>query len=67
MSIEETYTQFNAPSPRSVLSSEEFERYVAEGAAMGLDEVVAYALDDPPAGVDVERLTGRSSTDDDPR
>ena len=43
MYVEETYTQFNAPSPRSALPPEEFERYVAEGAAMGLDEVVAYA------------------------
>ena len=45
--VEETYEQFNAPSPRSVLSPEDFERYAAEGAAMGLDEVVAYALEDP--------------------
>ncbi len=47
MYVEETYLQFNAPSPRSVLSPEDFERYVAEGAAMGLDEIVAYALEDP--------------------
>jgi predicted ATPase len=45
--VEETYDSYNAPSPRSVLSPEEFERYAAEGAAMGLDEVVAYALEDP--------------------
>jgi predicted ATPase/class 3 adenylate cyclase len=47
MYVEETYAQFNAPSPRSVLSPEDFDRYVAEGASMGLDEVVAYALEDP--------------------
>lgn len=47
MYAEETYSQFNVPSPRSVLSPEDFERYVAEGAAMGLDEAVAYALEDP--------------------
>ena len=47
MYVEETYSQFNAPSPRSVLSPEDFERYAAEGAAMGLDEIVAYALEDP--------------------
>ena len=47
MYVEETYSQFNAPSPRSVLSPEDFQRYVAEGAAMGLDEIVAYALEDP--------------------
>ena len=45
--VEETYDSYNAPSPRSVLSPEDFERYAAEGAAMGLDEVVAYALEDP--------------------
>ena len=47
MYVEETYSQFNAPSPRSALSPEDFERYAAEGAAMGLDEIVAYALEDP--------------------
>ena len=45
--VEETYKQFKAPSPRSVLSRDEFDRYTAEGAPMGLDEVVAYALEDP--------------------
>jgi len=44
---EETYAQYNAPSPRSVLSPEDFDRYAADGASMGLDEVVAYALEDP--------------------
>ena len=48
--VEETYTQFKTPSPRSVLSPEDLERYGAEGAAMGLDELVAYALE-TPAGV----------------
>jgi predicted ATPase/class 3 adenylate cyclase len=43
--VEQTYKQFNAPSPRDVLSPEEFERYTAEGAAMSLDELVAYALE----------------------
>jgi tetratricopeptide (TPR) repeat protein len=45
--VEETYDQYNAPSPRSVLSPDDFDRYAAEGARMGLDEVVAYALEDP--------------------
>ena len=45
--VDETYEQYKAPSPRSALSPEDFERYVAEGARMGLDEVVAYALEDP--------------------
>ena len=49
--VEETYDQFNAPSPRSVLSPEELDRFGAEGAAMTLDEVVAYALEvTAPAG-----------------
>src|SRR5678810_1013133 len=30
---EETYTTYNAPSPKSVLSPEDFDRYVAEGAS----------------------------------
>ncbi len=45
--VEEIYRQYGAPSPRAVLAPEDFERYAAEGAAMGLDEVVAYALEDP--------------------
>lgn len=45
MYVEETYSQFHAPSPRSILSREEVQRYGREGASMGLDEVVAYALD----------------------
>jgi predicted ATPase/class 3 adenylate cyclase len=45
--VEVTYEQYQAPSPRSVLSPDDFERYTAEGAAMGLDEIVAYALEDP--------------------
>ena len=47
--VEETYKHFNAPSPRAALSPEDFTRYVAEGGSMGLDEIVAYALEDPPA------------------
>ena len=49
--VEETYNQFNAPSPRSVLSPEELDRFAADGAALTLDEVVAYALESPtPVG-----------------
>jgi tetratricopeptide (TPR) repeat protein len=33
------------PNPRHVLSPEDLARYGAEGAAMGLDEAVAYAFD----------------------
>ena len=42
---EETYKQFAAPSPRHAVSPEDYERYAAEGAAMSLDELVAYALE----------------------
>jgi hypothetical protein len=44
--VEETYLTYNAPSPRAVLSPEDFARYAAEGASMGLDEVVAYAMEE---------------------
>jgi hypothetical protein len=44
---EETFEQYKAPTPRSALSPEDFKRYTAEGASMGLDELVAYALEDP--------------------
>jgi len=43
--VEETYKQFDAPSPREAVSSEDYERYAAEGAAMSLDELVAYGLE----------------------
>ena len=35
----------NYPNPRDAMTAEELERYAAEGAAMGLDEAVAYALE----------------------
>jgi predicted ATPase/class 3 adenylate cyclase len=43
--VEETYKQYSAPSPRDAVSPEDYERYAAEGAAMSLDELVAYALE----------------------
>jgi predicted ATPase/class 3 adenylate cyclase len=55
--VEQTYKQYSAPSPRDALSPAEFERYGAEGAAMSLDELVAYAL----VGAD-EVEPSRSST-----
>jgi predicted ATPase/class 3 adenylate cyclase len=36
---------YDIPTPRDVLAPEELATLAAEGAAMGLDEVVAYALD----------------------
>ena len=44
--VEETYRQFDAPSPRESMPPGDFERYTAEGATLGLDELVAYALED---------------------
>ena len=46
--VEETYSQFDAPSPRDAVSPEDFARYTAEGAALSLDELVAYALEETP-------------------
>jgi predicted ATPase/class 3 adenylate cyclase len=43
--VEETYKQFAAPSPRDAVSPEDYERFAAEGAAMSLDELVAYGLE----------------------
>jgi predicted ATPase len=42
---EETYKQFQAPSPRDAVSPEDYERYAAEGAVMSLDELVEYAME----------------------
>jgi non-specific serine/threonine protein kinase len=36
---------YKIATPRDVLAPEELERLAAEGAAMGLDEIVAYALE----------------------
>jgi hypothetical protein len=35
---------FDSPTPARVLSADELKAAAAEGAAMSLDEVVAYAL-----------------------
>jgi predicted ATPase/class 3 adenylate cyclase len=43
--VEETYKQYAAPSPRDAVTPEEYERYAAEGAAMSLDDLVAYAME----------------------
>jgi predicted ATPase/class 3 adenylate cyclase len=48
--VEETFEMFGTPTPRLLLSEEALAARAAEGAAMGLDEIVAYALeDDVPA------------------
>jgi hypothetical protein len=49
--IEELYEEGIRPTARAAMSTEEVERYGAEGAAMSLDEAVAYAL-----GVTVDEL-----------
>jgi predicted ATPase/class 3 adenylate cyclase len=47
--INEQYEYLARPQVVSRLSPDELERYGAEGAAMGLDEAVAYGLDVPVA------------------
>jgi tetratricopeptide (TPR) repeat protein len=43
--VDQTFMLFNTPRPRDVLSPEALAALAAEGAAMSLDEVVAYALE----------------------
>jgi tetratricopeptide (TPR) repeat protein len=47
--VEETYTMFDSPTPAQLLSADELKAAAAEGAAMSLDELVAYALEVEPA------------------
>jgi predicted ATPase/class 3 adenylate cyclase len=47
--VEETHEMFDTPTPRLLLSPEDLAARAAEGAAMSLDEVVAYALEDDVA------------------
>ena len=42
--VEESYRLFKIPTPLKVLAPDELAARAAEGAAMGFDEVVAYAL-----------------------
>ena len=45
--VEDTYEGLSRPTVRSAMSVEDLQRFSAEGAAMSLDEVVAYALEVP--------------------
>jgi tetratricopeptide (TPR) repeat protein len=45
--VDQNFELFGIPRPRDVLSAADLDRLAAEGASMGLDEVVAYALDQP--------------------
>ncbi len=57
--VEDAFEQNVRPSARSVMAPDELERYAAEGAAMSLDEAVAYALE-ATAGAEVtEAPAGR--------
>jgi hypothetical protein len=50
-SVDQTRRLYGTPTPKDVLPSDELARLSAEGAAMSLDELVAYALgmqDDAP-------------------
>ena len=46
--VDEQHEQFRRPSARAMLDPVDAERLAQEGAAMTLDEVVAYALEAPP-------------------
>ncbi|HYM83987.1 MAG TPA: adenylate/guanylate cyclase domain-containing protein [Candidatus Dormibacteraeota bacterium] len=48
--VEEEFETRTRPSAVTAMSAEDLERYGAEGAAMPLDEVMAYALDGEPEG-----------------
>ena len=61
MYVDEVYQQFDAPSPRSALPPDEFERYAAEGSAMRLEEAVAYAFDAERGGLTADGATGVAS------
>ncbi|MEO8208636.1 MAG: adenylate/guanylate cyclase domain-containing protein [Chloroflexota bacterium] len=45
--VDSAYEIYARPQVAAMLSPEAFERFTAEGAAMGLDDAVAYALDVP--------------------
>jgi tetratricopeptide (TPR) repeat protein len=45
--VQQTRELFGVPTPRDALSSEQLEALAHEGAAMSLDEVVAYAMQVP--------------------
>jgi tetratricopeptide (TPR) repeat protein len=45
--IEDMFESYVRPSVRGMITPEELERFGAEGAAMTLDDVVAYALEAP--------------------
>jgi non-specific serine/threonine protein kinase len=45
--VEETDILYGVPTPRQALGDDRLQAFGAEGAAMGLDEVVAYALEVP--------------------
>jgi predicted ATPase/class 3 adenylate cyclase len=59
--VEETHEMFDTPTPRLLLTPEDLAARAAEGAAMSLDEVVAYALDDDAAPPPSEPMAANSS------
>ncbi len=60
--VEETFEEAMRPTVRRVLDPAELDRYAAEGAAMSLDEAVAYAL-----AVEAPALGRRPAGEDEPR
>jgi predicted ATPase len=54
--VEQNFEIFKVPTPHHVMTPDELSRRAAEGAAMGFDEIVAFALDldGPPPGQHAE-------------
>jgi hypothetical protein len=55
--VEQNNQLFGVPTPKDIIAPDELERLSAAGAAMSLDEIVAYALGSPdavPPGPQVE-------------
>lgn len=60
--VQETYTMFDSPMPAQLLSESELAEKAAEGAAMGLDEIVAYALEEGASALPNEPAPAGSPT-----
>jgi hypothetical protein len=49
--VDQNFDLFGIARPRDLIEPAELDRLAAEGAAMGLDEVVAYALGEDGAAL----------------
>ena len=55
---------YGYPNPRDALSPEELERYAEEGAAMSLDETIAYAFETLRAAAGTEPAAAEPGASD---